>query len=557
MYRSKLESYFATPPLPDNAPPELVNLLTTLAEFREVIWRAERSITFFGTFKSGKSTLINALLGADVLPSRVLRATGITTIVHYASNPSLELVRNTGQPPIRIRESVRFDERAHYILLDLYDETHHDETLCEVRIGLPLALLQKRCLFVDTPGLMDDPTLTAQSYRALRHTDLAIMVLSAYQLLSNQEKQAITLVQSLLRGNLIFLINQMDLVSNDERASIITWARTVLQGTGNPVVGQPRIFATQARPSLEARKRGYPDISEPDHNGLLEFEQWLHHLLESSAWEEEVWLSRLGRLRSSLDAIQSAITHAHDDAQNHLNTCRAADAAEYSIHASTYRARIADDRARLATLATRRPWHLSQALQHALAWAETLIATDPAWPSHISHTFYVFVDTFLQRFAQGVRAALVQSLQDGFVHPPFVLNDHLPHPANQATQQWLSGAGFWADLFPNRAVLESLGLTSLPISPIIDEAFIQASLTAKQPILDSLADTAQSIIPLLFQHSDYYLAQIDQLLTAHEITQQRLAMTPSPAVRQAQQRLDAYTNLAAWCATFLHTIDAM
>src|SRR5690349_19608628 len=55
-----------------------------------------RRFVFFGVFKAGKSTLLNALIGSDLLPARTLRATGLVTeIVHHAT-PQARLLEVNG-----------------------------------------------------------------------------------------------------------------------------------------------------------------------------------------------------------------------------------------------------------------------------------------------------------------------------------------------------------------------------------------------------------------------------------------------------------------------------
>jgi hypothetical protein len=63
---------------------ELDTALAAVAECRQMLQRPERRITFFGVFKAGKSTILNALVGRDILPTRANRATGVVTRLSYS-----------------------------------------------------------------------------------------------------------------------------------------------------------------------------------------------------------------------------------------------------------------------------------------------------------------------------------------------------------------------------------------------------------------------------------------------------------------------------------------
>jgi predicted GTPase len=63
-----------------------------LAALRERLDAARLRVLVAGEAKRGKSTLINALLGRDVLPSGVTPLTAVATTVRFGSEPRAEVL---------------------------------------------------------------------------------------------------------------------------------------------------------------------------------------------------------------------------------------------------------------------------------------------------------------------------------------------------------------------------------------------------------------------------------------------------------------------------------
>ena len=77
-----------------------------IARIIERLKEQRLKILFAGQFKTGKSTLINAMLGQEVLPADVMPCTAVITEIEYAENPRAVLhfkqnkqARTTGLNP--------------------------------------------------------------------------------------------------------------------------------------------------------------------------------------------------------------------------------------------------------------------------------------------------------------------------------------------------------------------------------------------------------------------------------------------------------------------------
>lgn len=135
-----------------------------------------------GEAKRGKSTLINALLGAAVLPTGVLPLTSVTTTVTHAEAPGVEVEYADGRV-----QQVRVDD-----LPDLVTEVGNpgnERGVARVVVSGPYPVLRSGVELVDTPGVGSvyehNSTETRTSLRAM---DAAIFVTSASPPVSASER---------------------------------------------------------------------------------------------------------------------------------------------------------------------------------------------------------------------------------------------------------------------------------------------------------------------------------------------------------------------------------
>lgn len=142
---------------------------TSAKELEEQVARNELNVLVVGQFKRGKSSLINALLGADVMPTGALPLTGVVTAIRYGDTPRIDVCFET--EPIR---SIAADELATYVT-----ELNNPANIRRVRrvdVFWPSTLIQGLALF-DTPGIGSTYSHnTAAAHAALPKADAAILV---------------------------------------------------------------------------------------------------------------------------------------------------------------------------------------------------------------------------------------------------------------------------------------------------------------------------------------------------------------------------------------------
>jgi Dynamin family len=171
-----------------------------------------------GQFKRGKSTLVNALVEAAVLPVGVVPVTAVITVVRHG-------------PEFRAR--VRTEDAADWVnvrvgSLDEYvteaKNPQNERRVRGVEVDVPAALLASGMCLVDTPGL---GSVFAGNTEATRefvpHIDAALVVLGADPPISGQELDLVAEVAQQAQ-HLVFVINKADRLSaaDIEQARLFT-----------------------------------------------------------------------------------------------------------------------------------------------------------------------------------------------------------------------------------------------------------------------------------------------------------------------------------------------
>lgn len=288
-------------------------------------------VLLIGNFSSGKSTLLNALLGQPVLPVKVNPCTAILTELVYGQQPSVE-VRFVDDRPSESLSPEAFLDR--YQLRTASAEEAGAEVsdrfgaIDRAVVRWPLPLLRDGVVLLDTPGLDDDDARTQRTLRSLPEADAVIFVLNATRFLTELERR--TLRRELLPlglSNLFFPVTMVDLLdalSEDparELADIAAAAREAL-GPLCEVEGQDRLderfFPLNARGGLLARydrqageRRLEPDEQALAESGLADFEQSLERFLVQERGRAQLLhlVRQAERIRDGL-ARQAAVDRA-------------------------------------------------------------------------------------------------------------------------------------------------------------------------------------------------------------------------------------------------------
>src|ERR1035441_8170340 len=138
-------------------------------------------VAVIGEFKRGKTTLINALLGADLLPTGVLPVTAVPALVRFGLRPRAMLRLLDGS-------QVAIDIGGLHGYLTEQENSGNHKGVREAIIEYPAAVLESGLILVDTPGTGSVHLHNTQAaVDFLPRVDVALLVLSVDAPLSDSE----------------------------------------------------------------------------------------------------------------------------------------------------------------------------------------------------------------------------------------------------------------------------------------------------------------------------------------------------------------------------------
>ncbi len=141
------------------------------------------NLAILGQFKRGKTTLINGLIGAEILPSSIVPLTSVVTILKYGVVVNCVVIMEDGS-----EKKIRIEKLSDYVT----EKGNPKNIRCVrcARIGYPSPFLEKGILLVDTPGVGSTFLHnTETTYEFLDHLDAALFLMSADIPISQVEKE--------------------------------------------------------------------------------------------------------------------------------------------------------------------------------------------------------------------------------------------------------------------------------------------------------------------------------------------------------------------------------
>lgn len=249
-----LRAALAGPIAPDAAA-QARALLVRLAEDRF-------NLVMVGRFSRGKTSLMNAMLRTDRLPTGVVPVTSVITTVAYGSTEKVVLY---------YQHTSLFLDIPIAQLADHITETGNPGNRRRIRtaeVQLPAELLRRGVQFIDTPGLgssIVENTRTTEAF--LPEADAVVLVTSFDSPLSEEELRTLQEVHA--SGRRVFIIvNKQDLADAAQRQMVTAHLHARLHAVFGDAL--PPLFAISARQASEARQRN--DMVRLAASGLPAFE---------------------------------------------------------------------------------------------------------------------------------------------------------------------------------------------------------------------------------------------------------------------------------------------
>ena len=171
-------------------------------------------IAVCGAFSTGKTSLINALLGCQ-LPTGLLPITKVVTCIRYGSKNAVILENTATGQQQKITQ-----QQAEEIILNHQKKRKYGDY--RVYYEIPSPFLRMGVEFLDTPGFEDDSNekLDEITKRAIREADFCIVTFACNSFGGMNERKFLEELQELSHGNYTCVLNCFNRVHSLEAQNL-------------------------------------------------------------------------------------------------------------------------------------------------------------------------------------------------------------------------------------------------------------------------------------------------------------------------------------------------
>ena len=230
-------------------------------------------LAVLGQFKRGKSTFVNALLGAPVLPTSVVPLTALPTFLRWGEGPRARVQFQDG----RSQETTSGDAEASlekFLQAFVTEEGNpkNQKGVHQVDVWYPSPLLRQGLVIIDTPGIGSTfRHNTEATLNFLPQCDAAMFLVSADPPMTEVEVAFLRQVRTRM-SRILFVLNKVDYLDGGEQRDATVFLQEILEEHLGLPSGTP-ILAVSSRRALQAAQQG--DSAAREASGLGEVNRLL------------------------------------------------------------------------------------------------------------------------------------------------------------------------------------------------------------------------------------------------------------------------------------------
>lgn len=193
---------------------------------RELIEKGEFNLAVCGKVKNGKSSLINALIGRELLPVCTDVATSRVFKISHSNEEKFYVVYGDGD-----RKEISQDELATYgsqAVINKEGEANIENTISYIQVFTPMDFLPEGVSMIDTPGIGSTyPHHTAITKQYIKQADAAMFVMNPTPL-EDIEVDFLKEIVSVTPG-ILFVTTKIDQNGNDSVEESLKRNRQIIE----------------------------------------------------------------------------------------------------------------------------------------------------------------------------------------------------------------------------------------------------------------------------------------------------------------------------------------
>lgn len=169
-------------------------------------------VTLIGTFSSGKTTFINAIIKERILPERIAPCTGMVCKIGYCDS-HLKIQYLEGG--VKIKKEITIEELKSFV--DINDPSYRQRDISDVlEIFHNNDFCAKDIVLVDTPGFNDPNFQDDATNMALEKADVVIYCMSAIHAYSKTDVEKIKDLHQRKIDSIFYIVGFMDILRSNE-----------------------------------------------------------------------------------------------------------------------------------------------------------------------------------------------------------------------------------------------------------------------------------------------------------------------------------------------------